>query len=45
VLINRAQTAGPGKRNVPIEINELGKYESVATIRDVPDVTFTVGGP
>ena len=41
VLIDRAQTGGPGNLNIPTEkIYELGNYESVATIRDVPDLTF-----
>lgn len=41
VLIDRAQTAGPGSLNIPTEkIYELGNYESVATIRDTPDLTF-----
>lgn len=42
VLLERLQTAGPGTVNIPTEkIYELGNYESVATIRDVPDLTFT----
>lgn len=41
VLIDRAQTGGPGQLNIPTEkIYELGNYESVATVRDVPDLTF-----
>lgn len=43
VLVDRAQTAGPGTLNIPTEkIYELGNYQSVATIRDVPDLTFTI---
>lgn len=43
VLIDRIQTAGPGNLNIPTEkIYELGNYLSVATIRDVPDLTFTM---
>lgn len=43
VLVDRAQTAGPGTLNVPTEkIYELGNYESVATVRDIPDLTFTL---
>lgn len=42
VLINRLQTAGPGNLNIPTEkIEELGNYESVATTRDIADLTFT----
>jgi hypothetical protein len=41
VVIDRIQTAGPGNLNIPTEkIYELGNYQSVATIRDVPDLTF-----
>lgn len=43
VLVDRAQTAGPGSLNVPTEkIYELGNYESVATIRDIPDLSFAL---
>lgn len=43
VVIDRIQTAGPGNLNIPTEkIYELGNYKSVATIRDVPDLTFTM---
>lgn len=43
VLIERLQNAGPGTVNIPTEkIYELGNYESVATIRDTPDLTFTM---
>lgn len=43
VLIERLQTGGPGTLNIPTEkIYELGNYESVATIRDVPDLTFSL---
>lgn len=43
VLVERLQNAGPGTVNIPVEkIYELGNYESVATIRDVPDLTFTL---
>ena len=41
-VIDRIQTGGPGQLNIPTEkINELGNYKSVATIRDIPDLTFT----
>lgn len=43
LVIDRIQTGGPGNLNIPTEkIYELGNYESVATIRDVPDLTFTL---
>ena len=43
VVIDRIQTAGPGNLNIPTEkIYELGNYESVATIRDIPDLTFSL---
>lgn len=43
VLIERAQTAGPGTVNIPTEkIYELGNYYSVAQVRDTPDLSFSV---
>lgn len=43
VVIDRIQTAGPGNLNIPTEkIYELGNYLSVATIRDIPDLTFSM---
>lgn len=43
VVIDRVQTGGPGQVNIPTEkINELGNYKSVATIRDTPDLTFSM---
>lgn len=42
-LIDRIQSAGPGQLNIPTEkIYELGNYRSVATIRDVPDLSFSL---
>jgi hypothetical protein len=42
-VIDRVQTGGPGQLNIPTEkINELGNYKSVATIRDTPDLTFSL---
>lgn len=42
-VIDRIQTGGPGQLNIPTEkINELGNYKSVATVRDVPDLTFSL---
>lgn len=43
ILVDRIQTAGPGQLNIPTEkIYELGNYNSVATIRDIPDLTFAM---
>lgn len=43
VLLDRAQTAGPGQVNIPTEkIYELGNYQSVGTILDIPDLSFPV---
>lgn len=40
-VINRIQTAGPGAVNTPEEkVYELGNYESIGTVRDIPDLTF-----
>ncbi len=42
-VIERLQTGGPGALNIPKEkIYELGNYRSVATIRDVPDLTYSL---
>lgn len=42
-VVNRVQTGGPGQVNIPTEkINELGNYKSVATVRDTPDLTFSL---
>lgn len=42
-VIDRIQTGGPGQLNIPTEkIYELGNYKSVATVRDTPDLTFSV---
>jgi hypothetical protein len=42
-LIDRVQTGGPGQVNIPTEkIYELGNYKSVATVRDTPDLTFSL---
>ena len=41
VLLDRAQTAGPGQLNIPTEkIYELGNYQSVGTVLDIPDLSF-----
>lgn len=43
IVIDRLQTAGPGDLNIPEErIKELGNYRSIATIRDVPDLSFSL---
>jgi hypothetical protein len=42
-VIDRIQTAGPGDLNIPQEkIYELGNYQSVAVVRDVPDLSFNL---
>ena len=42
-LLDRLQTAGPGDLNIPTEkIYELGNRQSVAVVRDVPDLSFTL---
>lgn len=43
VVVDRLQTAGPGTLNVPVEtIYELGNYKSVAQVRDIPDLSFSL---
>lgn len=40
-MVDRIQTAGVGNLNIPEEkIYELGNWQTVATIRDTPDLTF-----
>lgn len=40
-VLDRLQTAGPGNLNIPEEkIYELGNYQTVATVRDIPDLSF-----
>lgn len=40
-VIDRLQTGGPGNLNIPEEkIYELGNWNSVATVRDIPDLSF-----
>lgn len=40
-VIDRIQSGGPGNLNIPEEkIYELGNYQTVATIRDIPDLSF-----
>jgi hypothetical protein len=43
VLIDRIQTGGPGQVNIPTEkIYEVGNYQSVGSILDIPDLSFTL---
>lgn len=43
VLLDRAQTAGPGQVNIPQDkIYELGNYQAVGTVFDIPDLSFPV---
>jgi len=43
VVVDRVQTGGPGQVNIPTEkIYELGNYKSVATVRDTPDLSFSL---
>jgi hypothetical protein len=40
-VVDRIQSGGPGNLNIPEEkIYELGNWNSVATVRDTPDLTF-----
>lgn len=42
-IIDRIQTGGVSSLNIPEEkINELGNFETVATVRDIPDLSFEV---
>src|SRR3954447_22118081 len=42
ILIDRAQTAGPGQVNIPTDkIYELGNYYSIAQVGDTPDLGFS----
>lgn len=42
-VVDRIQTAGPGDLNIPQErVNELGNYQSVGIVRDVPDLSFNL---
>jgi hypothetical protein len=41
ILIDRAQTAGPGQVNITTEkVYELGNYKSIGQVRQTPEVTF-----
>jgi len=42
-VVDRIQTAGPGALNIPEEkVYELGNFETLATVRDIPDLTFSL---
>lgn len=42
-LLSRLQNVGPGGLQIPTEIiRETGNYKSVAVVRDVPDLSFTM---
>lgn len=42
-VVDRIQTAGPGDLNIPQEkVYELGNYQSVGIVRDVPDLSFNL---
>lgn len=42
-IIDRIQSGGVGSLNIPEEkIYELGNFESVATVRDTPDLSFDI---
>lgn len=42
-IVDRIQTGGAGNLNIPTEkVYELGNYQSVAIVRDVPDLTFNL---
>lgn len=42
-VVDRIQSGGVNSLNVPIErVNELGNYQTVATVRDIPDLSFEV---
>lgn len=42
-IIDRIQTGGAGNLNIPQErVYELGNYQSVGIVRDVPDLSFTL---
>lgn len=42
-VIDRIQTGGVTNLNIPLErIDELGNYQTVATVRDIPDLNFDI---
>lgn len=43
VVLDRIQAGGPGQVSIPEEkIRELGNYDSVGTVLDTPDVTYSL---
>src|SRR3954463_6444984 len=42
-VVERIQTGGAGQLNIPQDkVYELGNYQSVGIVRDVPDLTFSL---
>lgn len=42
-IVDRIQTGGAGNLNIPQDrVYELGNYQSVGIVRDVPDLSFTL---
>jgi len=42
-VLDRIQTGGAGNLNIPQErVYELGNYQSVGIVRDIPDLTFSL---
>lgn len=42
-IVDRIQTGGPGNLNIPQDkIHELGNYQSVGIVRDIPDLSFSL---
>lgn len=43
VVVDRIQSGGPGQLNIPKEIiKELGNFQTVATVTDTPELTFSL---
>lgn len=42
-VVDRIQTGGAGQLNIPqTKVYELGNYQSVGIVRDIPDLTFSL---
>src|ERR1035437_3112038 len=42
-IVDRIQTGGAGSLNIPQErVYELGNYQAVGLVRDIPDLTFSL---
>lgn len=42
-VVDRIQTGGPGNLNIPQErVFELGNYQTVGIVRDIPELTFSL---